>query len=612
MRPKPETPRAAACAALLIFLALLPAGPAPAAEEPVWRPARLFGADVRSLAFAPHDPDLAVAGTAGGQLSVSRDGGVSWESPTRGIPFPGWVLTALAFDVEHPQRLWVGARGVFGGGMVAFTDDLGASWEIRRVGIEAVQVYSLAVVPGHPDWLYAGTRDGVYGTTDGGASWHRLTGAHPALAKVTSLAVAPGDPVSVLAGTWRRAYRSDDAGVTWYGVFEGMVEDTEVFRMSPVPGSAGELWASTCGWIYHSVDFGRRWSRVKAWDFPLRRTPSIEVLSQQRLLAGTVGGLFASEDGGTSWERRGPAGLPVLEIAVHPDRPQVVLLGTEGPGIYRSADGGLTFAPASVGLTNLRIAALARSGEELLVAVRDAASASGLYRSRDGGRSFERQDVELPPLLDLAVAGDRELAATEGGLFERRAGEWRGVAELGKRRVELLVAHGSDVVAATASEMWRLEDGRFRAMPWGHGPPRSLVLDGGSLWVAEAQRLHRLTPTANHTFRTPDTGGRITRLGDAVVWTGRGSLWRFEGESWRQLAEAGPAYDTGDSQHPLALFGGDAVRLLDATGAVTTVLPALPRGLQVRDVRLLGDRLLVGTNGQGLWELSPGIAAAAP
>src|SRR6202023_823425 len=266
-----------------------PTAPPPSAAAG-WRTLSIWGGDVRSMAVAPDDPDLVLAGTSTGQLYISRNGGASWADAGAPFSFAGWVVSSLRWDPNHAGRLWVALWGVWGGGQVAFSDDLGKSWVARSAGLPEEPVYSLALAPGRPGRVYAGTLSGVYGSEDDGASWRQLTGAEADIQKVTSLVVDPTRPDTVIAGTWRRAYRSDDGGHTWTGIFEGMVLDTEVFSFTPVPEHPGEIWASSCGWVYQTVDHGDHWVRFK--DFEERRTLSFAVAPDGRLLAGTVSGVF--------------------------------------------------------------------------------------------------------------------------------------------------------------------------------------------------------------------------------------------------------------------------------------------------------------------------------
>src|SRR6185369_8955509 len=96
-----------------------------------WHPAPLYGADVRSLAIVPDDPDTLLAGTSAGQVYLSQNGGRSWRDAGASLPFPGWVVSRLVFDPNKPSRLWVALWGVWGSGQVAYSDDLGKSWSAR-------------------------------------------------------------------------------------------------------------------------------------------------------------------------------------------------------------------------------------------------------------------------------------------------------------------------------------------------------------------------------------------------------------------------------------------------------------------------------------------------
>src|SRR4029077_13295539 len=112
-----------------------------AANTADWRPAPLWGADVRSLSISPEDPDGAVAGPSAGQVSLSRNGGKSWKEAGPTLAFPGWVVSALRFDPNRPSqpsqpsRVWAALWGIWGSGHVAFSDDLGKTWGSRAQGL---------------------------------------------------------------------------------------------------------------------------------------------------------------------------------------------------------------------------------------------------------------------------------------------------------------------------------------------------------------------------------------------------------------------------------------------------------------------------------------------
>lgn len=601
-----------------------PAGapPAAASEAVRWQPASIWGADVRSLAVHPSDPDTVVAGTSSGQIYLSTDGGEEWREAGVYLPFPGWVVSSLVFEPGAPgagtgraPRLWAGLRGVWGDGMVSVSDDLGKSWDHREGDFPDLPVYALALVPGRKETVYAGTLDGVWLTRDGGTRWHKTSRDVEEMGKVTSLWVPEDEPDTVVAGTWRRAYKSEDRGATWRGIFEGMFIDSEIFTLVPT-GQPGEVWASTCNWVYQSLDQGESWRRfVDGMDE--RRATAFSSLKWGRFLTGTVAGLYVSDDQGRHWKRTTGEELSIHAIAHHPGRNRI-FLGTEGSGVWVSTDGGDTVRPSSVGMTNLRVADVAVTAGELLVAVNHAGPRSGVFVSRDGGRSFPGRPADLPTVLDLAVEPDGEgarvWAATERGLYERRAGEWSPVMAFGERRVEQVLAGDGRLVVRTHDEVWeRKPAGEFVRTPYAHGRPRSAALRAGELWVTDAAGLYRVADGSNHTVAAPYSAGRVAAFGERLVYAGEEGTWvRDEpAEPWMELgSKPSRVLPTGDAEHPALLFEGGEVRLLDARGRVAreVALPIPPRFV---DAVLVHDgRLFLATSGFGL--LSTELAVDEP
>ena len=556
---------AAGCA---FALALLAAAPAAAVET--WRSAPLWGGDVTSLAFAPADPNLAIAGTAAGNVYVSRDGGATWAPAGVTFPMPGWVVTSLQFDPNRPTRLWAALRGVFGGGAVVRSDDLGKSWETRSQRPDDV-VFSLALVPGEEGRLFLGTRTGVWGSTDGGAAWKKLSGSQPELVEVWSLLVHPRHPQTVLAGTYRRAFRSDDGGATWRGVFDGMVLDSQVFTLNAVPANPDQVWASTCGWVYKSDDLGEKWTRMREGLFE-RRTPGFTALPNGRLLAGTVSGVYVSDDGGGSWARRTRDDVSALVVAYHPKRPEVVLVGTEGAGVWRSTDGGSSFFPSTRGIAAARVSALAKSRGEVLASVAHGGPISGIYGVLTGGERVVHALSQIPTVLSLAAAGDEAWAATEGGLWARRDGIWQRLLEMPATRVEQVVAVDGRVLARTADATFERQAGRFAPV--------------ATVGTTPTPPREQLTAAA--------LGGR-----------------------WRELLRGrSKVLATGDAQYPAVAIDDKGAHLLVAADRALRPL-SLP--IPARDVLAAtvdGGRLLLGTSGYGLLyaplaELVPSAAAGA-
>jgi photosystem II stability/assembly factor-like uncharacterized protein len=570
-----------------------------------WQPLPLFGGDVRAIAIHPDDPERIFAGTSSGQLWLSQDGGRSWSPAGAALPFPGWVVSALRFDPNRPARLWTALFGIWGSGHVAYSDDLGKTWVARAGGLPDEQVYAIALTPGKEGTLYAGTRSGVWGTVDGGATWTRLTTDLPEIQKVTSLLVDPTQPDTVFAGTWRRVYRSDDGGRTWAGVFEGMVLDSEVFSMTPIPERPGEIWATACGWVYRTLDRGGRWERFKE-GFVERRTPAFAALPGGKLLAGTVGGLHASIDGGTTWKVVGDPALSIQGIAFHPARPERVFLATEGSGVWISDDGAATFRPSNDGMTNLRISALEVFGNELLVGVSHAGAFSGVHVSHDRGRTFDPRFEALPTVLDFGVHLGRLYAATERGLFERRGAAWFRLAELGEGRVEEVAVEGERIAVRTPGGLWELAGGKFVPRSYKHAAPRSVTFFGDALWVSDAEAVYRLTEKTNDTITAPFRGGRLGRLPDQLLlWGSGGAFVRVDdplAESpWSEVTrEPSRVIATGDPRWSALMVSGETVRLFDRTASKFQVIEVPFPARDISAAVVAGNHLLLGTSGYGV------------
>jgi len=589
--------------AVAVFFALVvvATGHGLAAE---WRSSALYGADVRSLLVDPSNPDRIFAGTSSGQVFVSEDGGEIWSQPEGRLAFPGWIVSDLDLDDHEPRRLWAALWSLWGqDGKVMVSRDLGATWEDRSHGLPDLQVYAVAGTPGHPDRRYAATRSGVYATQDGGLTWSLSTTEFPEIGKVTSLMVDPERPETVYAGSWQRAYRSDDGGQSWLPIFNGMRADSEVFTIEPAFGHSDELWASTCGWIYQGRNRGQEWVRHTS-GLNERRTPSLKVLPDGRVLAGTVAGLYVSEDLGRSFTRRTSPELAIMAIAHHPERSRRILLGTEGNGIWRSTDGGETFSPSSRGLTGLRISDVAQIGEELLVAVRYAGPGSGVYISADGGVSFQGQPAALPTVLDLSVANDRVYAATEKGLWERLGGQWRRINEVGEGRAEEVTTQGTRVATRTSEGLFASDGGLFARVDYQHARVRSLVLTETALWVSADDGLFRLTDESNHQVEVPFDGGWIGRVGAEMLIAGTGGIWTMKDGTgaWKEVTRAPVrGVPTGDERYPfVALMESGATMLFDRKAGQLLDLDLPMPARDVTSAILVGDRVLLGTSGYGL------------
>jgi photosystem II stability/assembly factor-like uncharacterized protein len=118
----------------------------------------------------------------------------------------GVIAFVLALDPTTPTTLYA---GTYGGGVFKSTDG-GTSWSAVNTGLTSPTVQALALDPTTPTTLYAGTWGGVFKSTDGGGSWSSAStgltcGGFPC--GVSALALDPQTPTTVYAGTSGGVFR---------------------------------------------------------------------------------------------------------------------------------------------------------------------------------------------------------------------------------------------------------------------------------------------------------------------------------------------------------------------------------------------------------------------
>lgn len=226
------------------------------------------------------------------------------------------------------------------------TDGFAASpWS--PVGPPGGAVYGLALDPKDASVLYAGAwSGGVWKSTDGGATWARLSGV-PARETVNALAVGPADSKVVLAAGFTALWRSADAGATWKKVLDQKMQQPAMTGLAFDPATPSNVWASSDSdghpaGVFRSTDSGATWKPVDAGTSSITRAWGVAVSRDGKtVVAGSSTGIYRSADSGATWERR-LEDKAVHSVAVLPDG--VVLAGTLGDGVLRSTDQGATFA----------------------------------------------------------------------------------------------------------------------------------------------------------------------------------------------------------------------------------------------------------------------------
>jgi photosystem II stability/assembly factor-like uncharacterized protein len=339
------------------------------------------GWEIYHMKGSPVDPDRIYASqTSGwfGQLfQASTDGGKTWSQP--GVPDGQGMPT---FPNKAPNRFEYDTSAESGKPLTThqWYDGTQHPWEFKRV-------WHIEPSPTEAKTVYAGIEDAaLFKSTDGGESWHELSGlrGHGTGPKwqpgaggmcLHTVIVDPKNPERIfIAISAAGAFRTDDGGKTWTPINKGLRsdyipdQDAEighcVHHIAAHPSRPDTLFMQKHWHVMRSDNAGDQWTKVSGnlpTDFGFvidvhahePETIYVVPITSDSLHYPPDGALrvYRSRTGGNEWEPLSK-GLPqkdcyvdVLRDAMAVDRLDDcgIYFGTTGGQVYCSPDGGDTW-----------------------------------------------------------------------------------------------------------------------------------------------------------------------------------------------------------------------------------------------------------------------------
>jgi photosystem II stability/assembly factor-like uncharacterized protein len=348
-----------------------------------------------------------LVGTRKGAFILSSDGARrSWD--VSGPHFAGWEIYHLKGSPADPQRIYCSQGSGWFGQLMQRSDDGGQTWnpvdnKFQYDGVpgthqwydgtphpwEFKRVWHLEPSLTDPDTVYAGVEDAaLFRTTDGGASWHELSGLRKhgsgphwqpgagGLCLHTILLDPSNARRIVIAISAAGAFRSDDGGESWKPINKGLVSDgipdaeAEVghcVHHIAMHRSRPDVLFMQKHWdVMRSNDGGDSWREVSgnlptdfgfAIDLHAHEPETVYVVpiksdSEHFPLDGQLR-VYRSRTGGDEWEPL-TKGLPQRDCYVNVLRDAMavdtldscgIYFGTTGGQVYASADAGESWAP---------------------------------------------------------------------------------------------------------------------------------------------------------------------------------------------------------------------------------------------------------------------------
>jgi photosystem II stability/assembly factor-like uncharacterized protein len=400
-----------------------------AAESP-WSAVGPDGGDARAFAAIPGQPNHIYLGTTNSWIYESTDGGASWARLARLDSTEDLILDNIVVDSSNAAVLYVAGytAGQPNGGLWV-SRDAGRNWnEIK--GLHGQSIYALAQAPSDPKIFFAGTLQGIFRSSDAGATWEQISpaGSHE-IHEVESLAIDPRSPDTVYAGTWHLPWKTTDGGAHWHSIKKGLIDDSDVFSIVIDPEHPRVVYLSACSGIYKSESGGELFRKIQGIPSEARRTRVLaqDPTNRRIVYAGTTEGLYKTTDAGHSFARMTGADVIVNDVYVDPANAQHVLLATDRSGVLSSTDSAASFTPSNAGISARKVEALLvdRNDPSRLYAgvVNDKAYGSA-FLSNDGGARWEHigEGLDGRDVYALAEAPDGSvMAGTSHGIFALQA-----------------------------------------------------------------------------------------------------------------------------------------------------------------------------------------------
>jgi hypothetical protein len=343
-----------------------------------------------------------LVGTRKGAFVMTADGRrENWD--VSGPHFAGWEIYHVKGSPADPQRLYASQSSGWFGQLIQRSDDGGKTWtpvgnEFTYDGVpgthqwydgtphpwEFARVWHLEPSLADPDLVYAGVEDAaLFRSTDGGVSWHELSGLR---GHQTGSSWQPGaggmclhtillDPKNrdrmFVAISAAGAFRSDDAGATWRPINRGLQSagipdpDAEVghcvHRLAQHSSRPDVLFMQKHWDVMRSDDGGNSWREVSGnlptdFGFPIdihaHEPDTVYVVpiksdSEHFPLDGKLA-VYRTRTGGDEWEAL-TRGLPQSNCYVNVLRDAMAVDALDSCGVYFGTTGGQVYASTDAG-----------------------------------------------------------------------------------------------------------------------------------------------------------------------------------------------------------------------------------------------------------------------
>lgn len=304
---------------------------------------------VNVIRFDPNNSQNIFAGAASGGLWKSTDGGLSWSSNTDLLPALSiadmainprntdtmYIATGDGYGYEYLNDFW---GGTYSAGVLMSVDG-GVTWNSTGLSYSQSQtdiIQRIVVSPIHPEIVMIATRNGIFRSDDGGATWSLVQSGH-----YYDIEFNTANADVVYSTDNSSLYRSLDGGQTWSQLYQGLC--TGRISIATTAANDNVIYAlCETGTFYRSNDGGLSFTQPGSpqttfygyYDCVLAASQ----VDENTIYCGGLG-ISKSNDGGNSWQsaaNNGGGG-----DYVHADNHFLDFLPGSNTTIFSGNDGGV-------------------------------------------------------------------------------------------------------------------------------------------------------------------------------------------------------------------------------------------------------------------------------
>lgn len=456
---------------------------------------------VNCMAIDPNNHAVLWAGTPGGGLWKSEDGGIHWEPKTDKHPSLG--VSAIVINPQSPQMMYIATgdgdgNDTYSTGVWQSTDG-GENW--RPTGLfwttnQQRSIRAMLINPFDPRRLICAVNDGVYYTTNGGQTWARTMVS----TQVSDLEFSPGNPEVVYACTNGAVHRSLNGGQSWQTIHSVSGAGRIALCVSEAnPQFLGVLCSRASNNGFHSF-----WASENGGQSFVQRANSPNLLGWSN---------DGSDRSGQGWYDLCAAASPLDANEIY----------TGGVNIWKSTDGGYTWSAAThwynlAGIPTVHADhhSLQFGPDGVLYNTND----GGVYRADGPGEYFTSITGDLTNSQIYRIGVSQKSSAVIGGLQDNgtkllgKTGDWSDV--LGGDGMECIIDPGNPEIM-------------YGSLYYG---AISKSTDGGKNWA----RISNELPDSVGAWITPFI---LNPLNPQQIWAGYQDVYRSNdrGQSWKKVSK---------------------------------------------------------------------------